>query len=424
MGLLSRLEKAAALERKGYSGEIVNTTSPKLAWYGDGHPTVTGKTVNETSAMRVTAMFACVRLLSETKGSLPSAVYRVEKSGNSVKVDHPLSDILVERPNIDMDGVTFRETGTANLAVRGNCYDMIERRTSDGNVASLYPIPASQVTVKRNQSTNYEIRYEFQDRGKKESLPPEKIWHRRLFSFNGLVGLSPLECAREALALAMAGEEFNSRLFAQGLMPSARISFPNWLNDDQRARAREKVNEMYSGLYNMGKPLMLEGGMKVESGLFTPEDAQFLALRQFTVVEICRLLGIKPHMVASLEQATYNNIERLSQEFLQYTMTPYLTKDERGAQKLFAPADRGRYFYRYNVEGLLRADSAARASLYSILLQNGVFSRNEVRALENRNKSDAEGMDDFTTQTNMGLIQLMEQLQLAQIAKNEAQAAP
>jgi HK97 family phage portal protein len=149
----------------------------------------------------------------------------------------------------------------------------------------------------------------------------------------------------------------------------------------------------------------------------TPDDAQFLQLRQFTVIEICRMLGVKPHMIAALERATDNNIEKLSLEFVTYTMLPYMRRDEIAARKLFKPADRSQYFYRYNFEGLLRADSAARAALYSILLQNGVYTRNEVRALENRNRSDASGMDDFSVQLNMTLVQFLEQM-----AKRDATA--
>jgi HK97 family phage portal protein len=285
--------------------------------------------------------------------------------------------------------------------MRGNSYAIIERRGS-GDVISLYPVPAGAMQRKRDASNN--MIYGVTDGGKTEWYPAEKIWHTKGFSFNGLEGLSPIAYAREAMALALAGEEFNARLFGQGLMPSAKVSIPNWLTDEQRKVANAKLLEMHTGLQNMNKPMLLEGGMKVEDGILTPDDAQFLQLRQFTVVEICRLFNIKPHMVASLEQATNNNIEQLSLEFVTYTMLPYLRRDEVGARKLFKPADRSKYFYRYNFEGLLRADSTARALLYSIMLQNGVFNRNEVRGLENKNQSDDPSMDQFTVQSNMAMI--------------------
>lgn len=423
MGILRNLERAAA-ERKNYYATppsiVVDPKDPRLgAYFGGG--TVTGKAVNDNTVMQITAFFGCVRLLAETMGAMPSGIFRKEKSGNAEKADHPLAEILIDRPNVDMNDVEYREASTANIAARGNTYSLIERR-GDGNIASLYPVASALVTPRRDRTTDWEIAYDIRDRGKVERYPADKVWHRKQFSFDGLVGLSPIQCARETFALALAGEEFNSRLFAQGLLTSARVSIPDWLTQEQRDRANAKIAEMYTGVVNMGKPMLLEGGMKVESGILTPEEAQFLALRQFTVIEICRLMGIKPHMIAALERATDNNIERLSLEFVTYTMLPHLRRDEAAVRKLLKPADRDRFFYRYNFDGLLRADSVSRAALYAILLQNGVYSRNEVRALENRNRVDAEGMNDYTVQSNMAMIDQLAELVSARSAGKDTSA--
>jgi HK97 family phage portal protein len=412
MNIFQKLALRVAQKAAGYSGVSFSLTDSGINQKLSstlGTTTATGKIVNDTSAMQVTAFFACIRLLAETMGAMPSAIYQTQKNGNAEKVDHPLAEVLIHQPNSDMNGLEYREASTSNLAARGNAFSIIERR-GDGNVLSLYPIPSSLVQVRRDSTTNFEILYGIQDRGKIEWYPADKVWHRKGFSFGGIVGLSPITCARESLALALAGEEFNARLFGQGLMPSARVSIDQWLTDEQRKKANAKLLEMHTGMQNLGKPMLLEGGMKVESGLLSPDDAQFLQLRQFTVIEICRLMGIKPHMIASLEQATNNNIEQLSLEFITYTMLPHIRRDEVAARKLFKPGDRSKYFYRYNFEGLLRADSDARANLYSILLQNGVYSRNEVRALENRNRSESSGMDDYSVQLNMTLVQFLEQM--------------
>ncbi len=403
MNLLQKMAAWTAVKAAGMAGETFTLTdvAPWQRLLGGG--SVTGKAVNDNTAMQVTAFFAGIRLLAETMGAMPSAIYRQSKSGNSDKVDHPLAEVLIEQPNADMNGLEYREASTTNLAARGNAFSLIERR-GDGNPLSLYPIPSSRVQVKRDSSTDWQIKYGIQDRGQTVWYPSEKIWHRKGFSFDGLVGLSPIQCAREAIGLALAGEEFNARLFGQGLMPSAKVSIPTWLTDEQRKVANEKLLAMHTGMVNLNKPMLLEGGMTVESGLLTPDDAQFLQLRQFTVVEICRLLGIKPHMIAALERATDNNIEKLSLEFVTYTMLPHMRRDELAVRKLLKPGDRSTYFYRYNAEGLLRADSQARANLYSILLQNGVSSRNEVRAKENWNKVDDPAMDQYTVQSNMAMI--------------------
>lgn len=419
MNIMQKLTGWALAKAAAYGGLSFSLTDPQLSQklsgnFGQG--TATGKIVNDTSAMQVTTVWACVRLLAETMGAMPSGIYRKEKSGNATKIDeHPLAEILIEQPNADMNGLEFREARTANLALRGNQYALIERRGS-GDILSLYPIPAAHVQKKRDASTGWQTMYGIPDRGRTEWYPSDKIWHTKGFSFNGLEGLSPIGYAREAMALALAGEEFNARLFGQGLMPSARVSIPTWLTEDQRKVANKKLLEMHTGMQNLNKPMLLEGGMTVESGLITPDDAQFLQLRQFTVIELCRLFGVKPHMIAALERATDNNIEKLSLEFVMYTMLPYLRRDEVGARKLFKPGQRSEYFYRYNFEGLLRADSVARAQLYSILLQNGVYSRNEVRALENRNAVDDDAMDEYTVQSNMAMLNQLADLVAARNA--------
>lgn len=425
MGLLSKLERGAA-ELKAYEARqsfSLSDTNQKLGgWFG-GYGTATGKNVNENSALQVTAFFACIRLLAETMGAMPSAIFAKEKNGNAARAeDHPLHEVLVEQPNSDMNGVEYREASTSNLAARGNTYSIIERRSS-GDLISLYPVATARVQIKRDESTNFEIRYGINDRGKQEWYPSEKIWHRRGFSFDGLIGLSPLQCAREAIGLSLAGEEFNARLFGQGLVPSALVSIPQWLTDEQRIIADKKLLEMHTGAQNLRKPMLLEGGMKVEAGLMTPDDAQFLQLRQFTVIEICRMLGVKPHMIAALERATDNNIEKLSAEFVTYTMLPHMIRDEKAARQLLKPADKNKFFYRYNAEGLLRADSAARAALYSILLQNGVVNRNHVRSKEGLNTVDDPAMDQYTVQSNMAMIDQLAALVAARMAPPAQPAA-
>ena len=429
MNTLQKLAARIALKASSYSGMPFTLhgqgqSNQKLLSEVFGNRTHTGKAVTDKTSMQITTVWACVRLLSETMGGMPSSIFMRQKDGSVVKAtDHPLHEILVEQPNSEMNGLEFREARTSNLAMRGNQYAVINRR-GNGDVMSLMPIPASEVIQKKDSTTNFETQYGIMDRGKRVWMPSEKIWHTKGFSFNGMEGLSPLSYARESMALALAGEEFNSKLFGQGLMPSAVISIPDWLKEGEREIANKKLMEMHAGMDNMNKAMLLEGGMKVEKGLMSPDDAQFLQLRQFTVIELCRLFGVKPHMIAALERATDNNIEQLGLEFVTYTMMPFMRRDEVGARKLFKPGDKNKYFYKYNPEGLLRADSAARASLYSILLQNGVLNRNEVRELENRNKSNDDGMNDYTVQSNMAMIDQIAALVAARETASSKQTPP
>lgn len=419
MNILRKAVRWTGLKAQQYASAALGLTDPALASWFSGGTTAAGKAVTATTAMQITTVWACVRVLAETVGSLPWGIYRQDKSGNSEKIDtHPLADVLIGSPNKDMTSLELREAKTANLALQGNGYSLIERNGA-GNVASIYPIPAGGVQCRRLDSGVLE--YKVNDRGRWETYPQDKIWHWKGFGTHGWTGLSPIAYARESMGLALGAEDFGARLFSQGAAASAIFSIPQWLKDDQRKEARKAIKESTTGAINMHNPLLLEGGITTQPGIFPPEDLQFLQLRQFQVHEICRLFRISPHMIADLERATNNNIEQLSLEFVMYTMLPYFRRIEESAQKwLFKPAERGQFFLRFNFEGLLRADSVARAQLYSIMLQNGVYNRNEVRALENRNRSEAEGMDEYTVQSNMAIIDQLANL----VAARAAPAAP
>jgi HK97 family phage portal protein len=407
-----------------YGSVSVDTTSPKMAHFVGGQPTITGKVINDDTMMRITTAYACVRIIAETIGCVTLDIFERKENGNAEKVkDHDLGEILINGPNSEMTGMVYRECMGTNLAARGNAYSLIERR-SKGQVSSLFPFPASRVSVRKDSTTGWEVKYGVDDRGKTEWYPSEKIWHWKGFGYNGLMGLSPLQSAREALGLAIAGEEAEARLFANGLSASAILSIPQFLKPEQRKQADEILAGMHAGLTNFGKPYLLEGGMKVEDGIFAPRDAQFLELRRFQISELCRLWRISPHMIADLERATNNNIEQLSLEFAMYTMLPYYRRIEEEARQLFIPGDKRKYFVRFNYESLLRADSAARAALYNIMLQNGVLTRNEVRALENRNSEKTKGMDDFTVQLNMVPIDKLEEAQKAKVPPPAPAADP
>ena len=408
------------LQRKtaGVALRALSLTDPK-GWEILMNPTHTGRSVTADSAMQISVVWSCVKILAESIGTLPWAVYERERNGNARRLDdHPLAQVLRRTPNADMATAECRGALQTNLGLTGNGYSLIER-TGAGDVLSLYPVPSAR--VKPELSPEGELRYKVLDRGRWEILPRERIWHLRGFGATGIIGYSPIGMARQAMGLALATEEFGAKLFANGLKPSAVVTLPGWLTDEQRKIARENIQNVYIGLDNAHKPALLEGGMTYTQVTIPPEDAQFLETRRFQLHEICRIYRIPPHMVADLERATFSNIEQMSLEFVMYTLLPWLKRWEESVNRwLLRPAERGRIFVRFNFEGLLRADSAARAQLYSILLQNGVYSRNEVRALEDRNRIDDPSMDEFTVQSNMTLLQLLEQLARSQGAGGRA----
>lgn len=379
-------------------------------------PTKSGQTVTDDTAMKLSAVFGCVRILSETIGSLPYHLYRETKSGTVEKLtDYDLSNVLTVSPNSSMTPVDLKESLIANLCLGGNAYHFIESRP-DGSIVSLTPIVSNLVEPIQNQDGT--MKFKVLQRGRYETYPQEKIWHVKGFGRDGLVGLSPLGLAREAVGAAMAQEEFGAKFFSQGGMPSGTVTIEKFLTQDQRDIARNNLQQLIGGVGNAHKWALLEGGMKPEAWKTMPlEDMQFLVSRKFSIQEIARFYRIPPHMLADLERATFSNIEHQSQEFVMFTLMPYFTRIEASIKKWLLPkADRSSVFLRFNFEGLLRADSAARGAFYSQGLQNGWITRNQVRQKESMNPSDEQGMDDYTVQVNLTPI--------SKLGQTPAPAAP
>lgn len=395
-----------------------------------GSPTNSGKNVDENSAMSLAVCWACQRILAEATSSIPWALYRKDGKGGSVQDDtHPLAIVLRESPNKDMTSVEFREALTMNLAQAGNAYSWKE--TLADQVVSLTPFESKNVQPKRygpgvHTKLNLaygDVFYSILNRGQWEDFPREKIWHVKGFGNNGFVGLSPLGAAREALGLALATDEFGARFFSQGGLPSGIVTVDGWLSAEQRTIARENLQQLMGGLQAAHKFALFEGKMKPEPwGQMNLEELQFLMLRKFSVQEICRFYRIPPHMVADFERgSSYNSIEQMSQEFVTFTLMPYFTRYESSASRWLLPLkDRGTYFLRFNASAFLRGDSEARKDYYSSALQNGWLNRNEVRGLEDMNRVEAAGMDDYTAQTNLAPVDKLGALAEAAAKKTPA----
>jgi HK97 family phage portal protein len=399
--------KSAPADSSSWGGLAIDAW---LKLFGGGR-TKSSITVDADSAMQMSAVWSCVRILAESVGMLPWAVYESDGKGNSRKIDHDLSMLLTDSPNSDMTDVELKEAKVVNLALNGNGYSFRENR-DDGSPSSLYPLTSAMVIPQRDSAGT--ISYKVLDRGKWEVYPQEKIWHVKGFGANGLIGFSPIAMMREAIGLGLALEDFNARFFAQGARSSGIVTVPDWLDDKQRAAAKKILAEKYEGRENAHKLFLAEGGMTFTSNMMPLEDAQFMLSRGMQVEEICRTWRVPPHMVMKMDRATDNNIEHSGMEFGIYTLQPYLVRLERSARRWLLPVkDRAKYFVKFNMEGLLRADSAARGDFYSKMLQNGVYNRNEIRALENMNRVEGSGMDEYTVQSNMAPIDALMKLLMA-----------
>ena len=364
--------------------------------------TTAGKPVNERTAMQTTAVYACVRILAEAIASLPLHIYKYdEKGGKVMAIDHPLYTLLHDEPNPEMTSFVFRETMMSHLLIWGNAYAQIIRDGA-GRVVSLYPLLPNQMEVDRDDKGRIFYTYTRQNDDNpnfKENgdivLKAEEVLHICGLGFNGLKGFSPLAMAKNAVGMTIACEEYGASFFANGANPGGVLEHPGILKDP--AKVRESWNEVYRGSNNAHKVAVLEEGMTYKTIGIPPEEAQFLETRKFQLDEIARLYRIPPHMVGSLERSTFNNIEQQSLEFVKYTLDPWVIRWEQALQKaLLLPSEKGKYFIKLNVDGLLRGDYKSRMEGYSIGLQNGFMSPNDVRALEDLNPiPDEEGGNTY-----------------------------
>ena len=364
-------------------------------------PTPSGKTVNERTAMTTSAVYACVRVLAETIASLPLHTYRRTEQGKEKATDHNLYYLLHDEPNPEMTSFVFRETLMGHLLLWGNAYAQIIR-DGRGKVIGLYPLLPDCMEVKRTEKG--QIYYSYLKEGREYLLHQQEVLHIPGLGFDGLIGYSPIAMAKNAIGMALATEEYGSRLFANDARPSVVLEHPGILKDP--AKIRESWNEIYRGSKNAHKVAVLEEGMSVKTLSIPPNEAQFLETRKFQIEEICRIFRVPPHLVANLERATFSNIEHQSISFVVHTIRPWLVRIEQAINKaLFSEKEKGTYFVSLVVDGLLRGDYESRMKGYSIGIQNGFMSPNDVRSLENLNPiPDEEGGNFYVINGNMLML--------------------
>ena len=375
------------------SGLVKSRDRPKNATSGTAFrfylgSSTAGKSVSERSAMQMTAVYACVRVLSEAVAGLPLHLYRYTDQGSKEKAtDHPLYFLLHDEPNPEMCSFVFRETMMTHLLLWGNAYAQIIRN-GKGEVMAIYPLMPNRMTVDRDE--NGQLFYQYQlsrddaqtMKGSMVKLKPSEVLHIPGLGFDGLVGYSPIAMAKNAIGLSIATEEYGSKFFANGAAPGGVLEHPGTLKNP--ARVRESWNQAFGGSSNANKVAVLEEGMHFTPISIAPDQAQFLETRKFQLNEIARIFRVPPHMIGDLERATFSNIEHLSLEFVKYSLDPWLVRWEQSMSRaLFTDDEKKNYFIKFNVDGLLRGDYQSRMSGYSVGIQNGFLSPNDVRELEN-----------------------------------------
>ena len=366
-----------------------------------------GKAVTEQGAMQMTAVYACVRILSEAIAGLPLHLYRYNDDGGKEKaLDHPLYLLLHDEPNPEMSSFVFRETLMTHLLLWGNAYAQVIRN-GKGEVMALYPLMPGRITVDRDSSGQLYYSYQKSNSdaptmpGGMVILKPSDVLHVPGLGFDGLVGYSPIAMAKNAIGLAIATEEYGAKFFANGATPGGILEYPGTVKDPDRVR--DSWNRGFSGSQNAGKVAILEEGMKYTPISIAPEQAQFLETRKFQINEIARIFRVPPHMVGDLEKSSFSNIEQQSLEFVKYTLDPWVVRWEQSIQRtLLTAEEKSQYFVKFNLEGLLRGDYQSRMNGYATARQNGWMSANDIRELENLDRIPAEaGGDRILVNGNM-----------------------
>ncbi len=374
-------------------------------WFGQS---TSGKNVTVDAALQLSTVWACVRLLSETVSTLPLKLYRRQPDGSrTVATDHPLYRVLCISPNAEMTPGRFMLMIVASLALRGNAF--VEKKFIGSRIVALVPLLPQHMRVERQP--NGRLEYIYNENGADRPIPEKSLMHIRGFGLDGVCGIMPVKAGREVLGAAMSADEAAARVFAQGLQASGVLTNESGaLKPEQREQLRQSL-AAFAGSKNAGKLMVLEAGLKYQGITMNPEAAQMLETRAFQIEEICRWFRVPPFMVGHTDKQSSwaSSVEGQNLQFLTNTLRPLLDNIEQEIIRcLIGEAEAETVYAEFSVEGLLRADLAARREWYASALQNGWMNRNTVARLENQPL--IPGGDVYTVQSNlMPLDQLGQQ---------------
>lgn len=360
--------------------------------------TTAGERVTPQSALGLAAYFACVRNIAEDTAKLPLHVFR-KQGQNRIPVDHEVDYLLNVAPNDDMSAMDFRQTLTLHAAGMGNGYGRIVFG-GGSRIEALTVMESSRVKPKREKG---QLFYEYWTGGKPEILMPREVLHIRGLSNEGIVGYPIVTLAREVLAGALATQKFSAAFFGNGCWPGGTLEHPDKLGAEAHKNLMESIEKRHRGAGAAHKLMILEEGMEYKAHATAPENAQLVEMLYFLLEEVCRYYRMPPHKIQHLLRATFSNIEHQGLEYVGDTLMPWhLRWEQECKRKLFSQTVERSLYIRHNVAALLRADAVRRATYYGKMLGSGVYSINEVRALEEMNSIPAG--DDHHIPLNMKVL--------------------
>lgn len=402
---MSIKSKAYAWLAKQFTQDDADAYRKELKVFG-----MPGYSPSADNAMKLSVVWSCVKLLSETIATLPLLVYeRGPNDRRKVARAHPLYTLLHDSPNADMTSVDFLEMLVAHLILRGNAY---VRKSYSGTGAArrlvaLDPLDPDKMR-RPYRDRNGVVRFDYSDPSGFKEWTDAEVWHIRGFGTSPLYGMSLIEYANSSINGARSAEQAADEVFGAGMKPTAVVSVKEYLTPPQRELMKDKVMGAVFGDNRTGQMQLLEGGAEYKQLTINPVDAQLVETRAANVEDLCRWFGVPPAMIG--HGGTVSNWgtgrEQIMLGFLTMTLRPYLVRIEKGISKwLMVPGERIRFFAEFSVDGLLRADSETRTKVYAQQAQNGLKTRNEIRALENDEPLD--GGDELTVQSNLIPIKML-----------------
>jgi len=356
-----------------------------------------GMSVTDETAMNFTAVWAAIRILSESIAQLPLAVYQEDKKGNkAVATKHQLYNLLHRKPNENMTTYTFVQKCMIDLLTRGNSFVYI-KRNGGARPVELLPLLPTDVKLVENDGIIY---YELQEGG---IVDQYDMLHFKVMSKDGLIGMSPIDVGANAIGYGLALETYGSSFFGNGAKVSGVLSTDRHLSDEAIERLKVSFQENYTRIGDANKTMVLEEGLKFQQISLSNEASQFLNSREFSITEIARLFNLPPHLLRDLTKSSFNNISEQSREFVQYSLMPYLVMMESEMNcKLFRSTELGKVEAKFNVSALLRGTPKDRSEYYRTMLNIGAMSIDEIRAYEEL--PTIEGGDNHFMQLNMATL--------------------
>lgn len=357
-----------------------------------------GMWVDHDTALCLSAVFAAVRYISESVGALPWELrQRLNTGGSKIATTHNVNSLIHNRPNPEMSSMDWRVLMLSWANLWGNAYCEIERDVM-GRPIALWPIKPDRVTTKRDEDKNlyYEVS---QTSGPDIIIEPKDMFHIRGLGSDGITGYSVVALAARSIGAGLASDEFQASFFENGIVTSGVLKHPKALSDPAYNRLKDDFKKKHGGPQHAWNPMILEEGMDWQTMTMPLKDAQFLESKKFTIVDIARWFRVPPHKIGSLEDAHFNNVEHLSIEVVQDTIIPWAIRLEQEANyKLLGQRAQNTFYSKINVKGLLRGDSASRASFYKEMRNMGTMNANEIRDLEDMNPMEGDKGQKYVMQ--------------------------